>query len=135
MKFTLPEGSAPPSTPKRIGRPPYRPSDEERKEVSLMNSVGIPQEQIALFLGIGAKTLRKRFRHELNTSAIVANTKVLTSLFEMATTGRNVSAAIFWAKTRCGFRTTGETPQETENTNSATIITVYNNDGEPNLPV
>jgi hypothetical protein len=140
MEPTFPE-IAPLEAAKTTGRPPYLPSDEDRGKVSLMNSLGIPQSQIALLLGIAPKTLRKHFRKELDLSAIEANCHVLTSLFEMATSRRSAAAAIFWAKTRCGYRAagpsqdTGKKPQLSSNYPSGQPLPeliVYNNDGEPN---
>jgi len=61
-----------------------------------------PAEDIATFLGIDAKTLRKHFREELDRGTVEANAKVAQSLFQMATHGRNVAAAMFWMKARAG---------------------------------
>jgi len=69
-----------------------------------MGSIGIPQDDIALLLDVTPKTLRKYFRRELTHGAIEANAKVMETLFEMATSGDNTAATIFYAKTRCGWR-------------------------------
>ncbi len=53
---------------------------------------------------IDAKTLRKHFRAELDRGTVEANAKVAQSLFQMATQGKNVAAAIFWMKARAGWR-------------------------------
>ncbi|TFG86690.1 MAG: hypothetical protein E4H17_03980 [Gemmatimonadales bacterium] len=45
-------------------------------------------------------TLRKHFRVELDRGAPMANTRVVGSLFKNATTNENVTAQIFWLKTR-----------------------------------
>ena len=124
--------SASPRALKSTGRPPYAPSDEDRAKVSLMNSLGIQQSQIALLLDIAPKTLRKHFRKELDLSAIQANCQVLTSLFEMATSRRSAAAAIFWAKTRCGYRTSGPSPESGKKPVMLPTLTAYVNDGEPN---
>jgi len=68
--------------------------------------MGLTQEQIAKVFGISPKTLRKHYRQELDASAIEANFQVTETLFTMATSGKNTAATIFWAKTRCGLRTT-----------------------------
>ena len=65
---------------------------------------GVPHLDIATFLGIDAKTLRKHFREELDRGTTEANAKVAQSLFTMATQGKNVAAAIFWMKARAGWR-------------------------------
>ncbi|MGG5819088.1 hypothetical protein [Falsiroseomonas sp. HW251] len=63
----------------------------------------MPQDEIATFLDIDAKTLRKHFRAELDRGGTEATTKVAQSLFRMATEGNNVAAAIFWMKGRAGW--------------------------------
>jgi integrase len=80
------------------------PTEEDRRLVRAMSGFGIPQEQIATHLGIDAKTLRKHFRQDLDRGMVEATAKVAQSLFQMATTGKNVAAAIFWMKARAGWR-------------------------------
>lgn len=89
-----------------MGRPPYKPTDEVRKIVRNMASVGIPHRQLAAYLGIDRETLAKYFGDELEKGKIEASVKVLENLFRMATgSGREAAAcAMFWAKTQCGFR-------------------------------
>lgn len=86
------------------GRPPYKPTDEQRRMVRAMAGYGMPQIDIGTFLDIDAKTLRKHFTRELELGSIEATTKVAQSLFRMATEGKNVAAAIFWMKARAGWR-------------------------------
>lgn len=82
----------------------FDPTEEQRRTVRAMSGFGIPQEDIALFLDIEPKTLRKHFRRELDRGMVEATAKVAQSLFQMATTGNNVAAAIFWMKARAGWR-------------------------------
>ncbi len=72
-----------------------------------MASMGIPQYQIALVQDISEKTLRGKYREELSKGAVEANLRVTETLFQMATSGTNAAASIFWAKTRCGFKASG----------------------------
>lgn len=69
-----------------------------------MTAYGIPQAKIANVLGVHEETLRIHYRHELDTAEAEANAQVAQSLFAMATKGKNVAAAIFWLKTRAGYR-------------------------------
>ena len=69
-----------------------------------MSGFGVPQPDIAVHVGIDPKTLRKHFREELDRGSIEATAKVAQSLFNMATQGNNVAAAIFWMKARAGWR-------------------------------
>lgn len=88
------------------GRPPFEPSEEMRKAVEAMSSVGIPQEDIAKAFGISKPTLAKHFREELDTAAIKANARVAANLYKQATKDdiRSATPAIFWLKTRMGWK-------------------------------
>ena len=70
----------------------------------------VPESDIARVLAIDPKTLRRHYREELDTGQIKATAKVAEFLFRKATTEgpQCVTAAIFWMKTRGGWR---ETPQ------------------------
>ncbi|MBS0640903.1 MAG: hypothetical protein JSS43_13580 [Proteobacteria bacterium] len=80
------------------------PTDADRRLVRAMSGFGIPQGDIAAHLGIDPKSLRKHFRQDLDRGMTEANVKVAQSLFQMATEGKNVAAAIFWMKSRAGWR-------------------------------
>ena len=82
----------------------FEPTQEQRRMARAMAGLGLPQEQIALLLEIDAKTLRKHLRDELDRGMAEANVKIAQSLFNMATTGGSVAAAIFWMKARAGWR-------------------------------
>lgn len=97
------------------GKPPHEPTQKTRSEVAALRSYGIPQEEVAAYIGIDAKTLRKYYRDELDKAAITANAKVGQFLYQNATGstldkgathGDCVRAAMFWAKTRMGWRET-----------------------------
>jgi hypothetical protein len=76
-----------------------------------MAGYGVPELDIARVIGIDPKTLRKHYRDELDTGQIKATAKVAEFLFRKATTdgSQAVTAAIFWLKTRGGWR---EAPQD-----------------------
>ncbi|TDH60800.1 hypothetical protein E2C06_20090 [Dankookia rubra] len=82
----------------------FEATEVQRRQVRSMAAVGLPQDDIATLLEIDAKTLRKYFRRELDSGSIEATAKVAQSLFQMATQGKNVAAAIFWMKARAGWR-------------------------------
>lgn len=82
----------------------FEPSQEQRRLARAMAGLGLPEEQIALLLEVDPKTLRKHFRDDLDRGMAEANVKIAQSLFNMATTGNNVAAAIFWMKARAGWR-------------------------------
>ena len=82
----------------------YDPSEDQRRTVKAMAGFGVPQDDIATYLEVDPKTLRKHFRRELDGGTLEANAKVAQSLFNMATSGKNVAAAIFWMKASGGWR-------------------------------
>ena len=98
-----------------MSRAPHQPDAKSRAEVSALCSFGVPQESIAEFIGIDAKTLRKHYRDELSSAVVKANAAVGRFLYQNAsgqTLGSGathsdcVRAAMFWAKTRMGWRET-----------------------------
>ena len=93
-----------------MGRKAHRPDPTSRRQVEAMAGYGVPEHAIARVIAIDAKTLRKHYRDELDTGQIKATAKVAESLFRKATGdgSQSVTAAIFWLKTRGGWR---ETPQ------------------------
>jgi hypothetical protein len=95
------------ATGKPNGRPSYKPTDDDRKTVSLMCAVGIPHEGIAACIGDGIddKTMRRHFAAELKTAKIKANAKIGGSIFNAAMAG-NMTAAGLWAKTQMGWKET-----------------------------
>ena len=97
------------ATGKPNGRPAYKPTEDDRKTVSLMCAVGIPHEGIALCIGDGIddKTLRKHFSKELATSKIKADVKMAGSLFQAGIAG-NVNAQKWWTMSRMGWKEKSE---------------------------
>ena len=89
------------------GRPPFKPTDEQREQVIALSSNGLPHIQIARIVGCAPKTLRKHFRVELNIGKIQANAKVAGALYPLALDG-NVKAQTFWLKTVGGWQETGK---------------------------
>ena len=94
-----------------MGRKAHKPDAFHRRQVEAMAGYGVPEHAISRVVGIDAKTLRKHYREELDTGQIKATAKVAESLFRKATGdgSQSVTAAIFWLKTRGGWR---ETPQD-----------------------
>jgi hypothetical protein len=82
----------------------YEPTDEQRRLVRALAGFGVPQDDIARHIDIDPTTLRRRFRDDLDRGMTEANAKVAQSLFQMATQGKNVAAAIFWMKARGRWR-------------------------------
>ena len=101
-------------TSRKAGRPRFEPSARDRAAVKKLSAAGVSQLEIARTLGVAATTLRRHFADELARGAIEANAAVATSLFRMAVhrTRPNVRAAIFWLKSRAGWRDHDGPPAE-----------------------
>ena len=81
-----------PPVKRKKGRPPFKPTHEQREQVKAMSSHGVPHRQQAPLIGCSSpKTLRKHFREELNIGKIQANAKVAGALYQLALEG-NVKA-------------------------------------------
>lgn len=95
----------------RPGRKAFVPTPTDRKQVEVLAAAGVPHLDIALCIqgGIGKKTLAKYFAEELRIGGIKANAAIAGRLYTLAMSG-NVAALIFWAKTRIGWRETGNGP-------------------------
>ena len=85
------------------GRPAHKPSETTRKMVTSAVGMGMDQVSISALLDITPKTLRKFYRHELDTGAAKANLSVARSLYERASGGKDTIASIFWLKARAGW--------------------------------
>lgn len=88
-----------------VGRPPHQKSTEKQTMVRTLAAVGITHEDIASKLEISADTLVKYYKKELADGRIDANAQVAKGLFDQAKQG-NTAAAIFWLKTRAGWKET-----------------------------
>jgi hypothetical protein len=91
-----------------MGRRAHKPDPSQRRQVEALAAYGIPADNISRIVGVDAKTLRKYYREELDLGEAKANAQVAGFLFNSAKNG-NVSAQIFWLKTRAQWR---ETPVE-----------------------
>ena len=81
------------------------PTDSTRAEVSALISFGITQEDIAKYVGVDQSTLAKYYRREIDTAVIRANAQVANKLFRKAVEQDDLSAQIFWLKTRGRWKT------------------------------
>jgi hypothetical protein len=81
----------------------YVRNKKDEELIREMASVGISQEQIAAVVDISVDTLKKYYPYELATARTKANNMIAGALFRKAVSG-NVTAQIFWLKTRAGWR-------------------------------
>jgi transposase len=89
----------------KVGRPAHKPTDQSRLQVKTLAAVGIRYEDIASKLGISSDTLTRHYGQELDDGRVDANAQIGRSLYEQAKAG-NITAMIFWLKTRAGWRET-----------------------------
>ncbi len=98
-------------------RHPHEPTPQTRAEVSALKSFGVPLEDISTYIGIDRKTLSKHYSEEIERAQTTANATVAKFLYGAASgkalndeIGASYSdcvrAAMFWAKTRMGWRDT-----------------------------
>jgi len=97
-----------------MGRRAHKPDPSQRKQVEALAAYGVPEVDISRVIGIDPKTLRKHYREELDLGETKANAQVAGFLFNSAKNG-NVSAQIFWLKTRAKWR---EGPTELKHSGS-----------------
>lgn len=88
----------------------FKATDKQRDTVAVLAGIGVPSEIIARTIGCTAKTLRAHFRAELDSGFAIANAAVANSLFKKAIGNDpgSVAAAIFWCKTRLGWKEKSE---------------------------
>src|SRR5439155_7856841 len=84
-------------------RKPVVVNETVREKVRHLAGVGVRQDDIARIIGCAPKTLRKRCRDNLDRGVAEANAVVSGYLFA-AGKGGNVTAQIFWLKTRAQWR-------------------------------
>ena len=86
-----------------MARKAFVVNDTLREKARYLAGLGVRQDDIARIIGCAPKTLRKRFRDELDRGVAEANATISGSLFGAAK-GGNVTAQIFWLKTRAHWR-------------------------------
>ena len=107
-----------------------------REKARYLAGLGVPQDDIAKIIGCAAKTLRGHFRDELDRGVAEADATISGSLFGAAK-GGNVTAQIFWLKTRARWRqgsaADDPVPSADAGSNSEVILTLPDNNRDPEL--
>lgn len=84
------------------GRPPFVPTDADRKLVRKLSGLGLPVQQIRMLVrekGIAVETLLEHFRVELDEGKADTGWKIANALFNKAMKG-DTTAMIWWTKTQ-----------------------------------
>jgi hypothetical protein len=119
-----------------MSRKPFAVNDAMREKVRHLAGLGLPQDDIAKLVGCAPKTLRKRFRNELDRGVVEANATVTGYLLAAAKAG-NIAAIIFWLKTRAHWRersaAENATPGADAGSNSEVLLVLPDNSRDPEL--
>ena len=118
-----------------MARKAFAVNDAVRERVRYLAGVGVPQDGIAKIIGCAAKTLRKRFRDDLDRGVAEATATVSGFLFAAAK-GCSIPAIIFWLKTRAHWRekTTPDTPVSGDGEANAPVVLILpDNSRDPEL--
>lgn len=86
---------------KKLGRPSFEPSEEQRQMVMILAAAGHIQKMMAARLGINVDTLRKHFRAELDEGTDYANSALGEVLYKKALSG-DIKAIENWFDRRGG---------------------------------
>ena len=90
----------------------FQATDTQRQTVKALAGYGLPLKQIAIVIGIDSvETLHKHFKNELTLGPFEAQSNVMRTLFQMATSGRTPTATIFYCKTRLRWSERGKTEE------------------------
>src|SRR6516164_4378244 len=100
---STPRGRTIPNQETAMARSAFVVTEALREKVLHLAGLGVPQNDIAKIVGCAPKTLRKRFREELDRGVAEANAIISGCLFAAAK-GGNTTAQIFWMKTRARWR-------------------------------
>jgi hypothetical protein len=120
---------------KRQTKPPHEPTENTLAEVRALATFGVPQEEIASYLDIDAKTLRKHYRSELDESRLKVKARVGSFLVNAATGaalsqdkgatfGDCLRAAMFYGKTQMGLADARAPLTEDEQSNLALVTRI-----------
>ena len=119
-----------------MARKAFAVNDAVRERVRYLAGLGVRQDDIAKIIGCAPKTLRKRFRDELDRGVAEANATISGYLFAAAKAG-NIAAIIFWLKTRAHWRE-GSVPDDAiaradAVSNSEVVLVLPDNSRDPGL--
>lgn len=79
-------------------------TDKEIQQLESLSALGLTQSQIAKFFRISRSTLKRRMKdfppvyEAMQIGGIKAKMKVRSTIYQMATNGKNTAATMFWLK-------------------------------------
>jgi hypothetical protein len=93
-----------------VAQEPHVPTPASISLVETAAGLGLPQDMICLLVGVSKKTLYVHYRDDpvignvLDKGKAKAVFEVAKTLFQRATTGKDLGAAIFYLKAQAGWR-------------------------------
>jgi hypothetical protein len=119
-----------------MARKPFVVNDAVREKVRHLAGLGVRQDDLARIVGCSPKTLRKRCRNDLDCGVAEANAIISGSLFAAAK-GGNITAQIFWLKSRAQWRERGASDDRAAGgdaeANSPVVLVLPDNGRDPEL--
>jgi hypothetical protein len=86
----------------------HTPTENDRRQVLTMAAMGIMLKDICTVMQLDPTTLKRHYRRELDTADIEANVRVAQALYKNAVNHNNVTAQIWWTKSRMGWKDSSE---------------------------
>ena len=119
-----------------MARKAFLVNEAMREKVRHLAGLGVSQDDIAKLIGCAPKTLRKRFRDELDRGMAEGIATIAGCLFLAAKAG-NVTAQIFLMKTRAHWRERpppdSPVPSTDAETNLRAVVLLPDNNRDPAL--
>jgi hypothetical protein len=118
-----------------MARQAFAVNEAVRERVRHLAGVGVRQDDIARIIGCAPKTLRKRLRDDLDRGVAEANATIAGYLFAAAKAG-NITAIIFWLKTRARWRernATDEPVPGADGQSNCEVLLLPDNSRDPEL--
>ena len=118
-----------------MARKAFAVNEAMSEKVRYLAGLGVSQDDIANIIGCAPKTLRKRFRDELDLGMAEGIATIAGCLFLAAKAG-NVTVQIFLMKTRAHWRertSPDPVPSTDAETNSRAVVVLPNNNRDPEL--
>jgi hypothetical protein len=119
-----------------MARKAFAATDALREKVRYLAGLGVPQDDIAKIIGCAPKTLRLRFREDLDRGTAEANATIAGFLFAAAKAGK-IAAIIFWLKTRARWREmplpNDPAPHTDTLSNARAVVVLPDNNRDPEL--
>jgi hypothetical protein len=92
-----------PERPKKKPTAPHKWTKEQAEKVRMAACLGVPLERMPQLLELSKDLIRKHYMREVETGRDSVNGLVQAALLRNALEG-NVTAQIFWLKSRAGWR-------------------------------